>query len=115
MNLDTLLTQLEESPETIVFSDIMALIEAQYSFTPVAFSNGALKNEPGQNSGSCKLFAFAKQQGLTQQQTLYCFGSYYRVDVLQHPIGIDHQNIRNFIKTGWEGIAFAGNPLLLKS
>jgi len=26
----------------------------------------------------------------------------------------DHQNIRNFIKTGWGGIIFEGNALMLK-
>lgn len=115
MKLDTLLKQLEASPESLVFSDVIMLIEELYLFTPVAFSNGALRNEAGQNSGSCKLFAFAKQHALTHQQTLHCFGSYYRVDVKQHPNGVDHQNIRNFIKTGWEGLSFVANPLQAKS
>jgi len=73
-----------------------------------------LANEAGQNSGSCKIFAFAQRHGLSQQQALACFGTYYRDDVLQNPNGTDHQNIRNFMDTGWPGIAFDGEPLHAK-
>jgi len=52
------------------------------------------------------LFSFAKLQGLTEEQTLACFGIYYRDDVLKNPDADNHQNIRNFIKTGWAGIEF---------
>ncbi len=48
---------------------------------------------------------------LTPEQTLQLFGDYYRIDVLQNPDGTDHQNIRNFIKFGWNGIAFDGKAL----
>ena len=71
-------------------------------------------NETGQNSGSCKLFAFAQMQGLSEQQTLACFGDFYWQDVLPDPEGRDHQNIRNFIKTGWAGIEFSKMPLTEK-
>jgi hypothetical protein len=89
----------------------MALIEDRYLFVPTAFQNGDLHNEAGQNSGSCKLFAFAQLQGLDEQSTLHCFGNFYRVDVLEEPDGDSHQNIRNFIKTGWSGINFDSLPL----
>ena len=36
-------------------------------------------------------------------------------DVLENPQGTNHQNIRNFMKTGWDGIQFEGNALKLKS
>jgi hypothetical protein len=111
MDLNTFLKKLEKTPDSIAFSDTMAVIEAIYEFTPAAFKNGELMNEQGQNSGSCKLFAFAQLQGFSAQQTLACFGSYYRDDVLLHPDGTDHQNIRNFMKTGWEGIQFNSNTL----
>ena len=111
MNLNTFLQQLTSAPDSIAFSDTMAVIEANYEFTPAAFKNGELVNEQGQNSGSCKLFAFAQLQGFSPQQTLACFGAYYRDDVLQHPAGTDHQNIRNFMKTGWSGIKFSASPL----
>lgn len=111
MDLKTFLQKLKDTPESIAFSDTMAVIEAMYEFTPVSFKNGELMNEQGQNSGSCKLFAFAQLQGLSPQQTLHCFGDYYRIDVLLKPDGADHQNIRNFIKTGWVGIKFNAKAL----
>jgi hypothetical protein len=114
MELKVLQQRLNESPESVAFNDTMAVIEALYDFTPAAFRNGELNNEAGQNNGSCKLFSFAKLQGLSQQQTLHCFGDYYRKDVLDNPDGSDHQNIRNFIKTGWDGIEFSGAALIPK-
>ncbi|MGB9094045.1 MAG: HopJ type III effector protein [Gallionella sp.] len=105
---------LETSPDSITFDATMGVIDANYHFTPTAFRNGELHNQAGQNNGSCKVFSFARLHRLTPQQTLHCFGSYYRDDVLKHPQGSDHQNIRNFMKTGWEGIVFEGNALTLK-
>jgi hypothetical protein len=113
--MKTFLHTLKTAPNTITFQDTIALIDAHYDFTPTAFRNGELQNEAGQNNGSCKLFSFAKLHKLTQLQTLYCFGAYYREDVLQQPHGTDHQNIRNFIKHGWEGITFQGEALQSKS
>ena len=52
--------------------------------------------------------------GLDQEQTLTCFGDYYRKDVLEHPEGSDHANIRNFIKSGWSGIKFETQALKAK-
>ncbi len=109
------LQKLEASPGSIAFSDTIATIDANYEFTPTAFNNGELHNEAGQNNGSCKIFSFAKLHMLTEEQTLHCFGAYYREDVLKHPEGTDHQNIRNFMKTGWEGISFQDNALALKT
>jgi hypothetical protein len=43
---------------------------------------------------------------LNPNQTLNLFGDYFRKDVLENPAGEDHQNIRNFMKYGWEGISF---------
>jgi hypothetical protein len=45
---------------------------------------------------------------------LACFGSYYRKDVLENPNGTDHQNIRNFMNRGWEGISFEKEALGIK-
>ncbi|HEX5363924.1 MAG TPA: HopJ type III effector protein [Gallionella sp.] len=114
MELNTFLQRLNEAPETVAFNDTIAVIEALYDFTPTAFTNGNLRNEAGQNNGSCKLFSFARLNGLSQQQTLACFGAYYRDDVLKHPEATDHQNIRNFMLTGWDGIAFDGVALTPK-
>jgi hypothetical protein len=114
MNLDAFLKKLNDAPESIAFADTMAAIDANYDFTPAAFTNGDVKNEAGQNSGSCKLLAFATLNGLSKEQTLACFGAYYRDDVLKNPGGTDHQNIRNFMKTGWDGVQFESMPLQRK-
>lgn len=114
MHMKIFLQMLATAPESISFNDTLAVIDAHYDFTPSAFRNGEMQNEVGQNNGSCKVFSLAKLHQLTPQQTLHCFGSYYRDDVLKHPQGSDHHNIRNFIKTGWGGIVFAGNALTLK-
>ena len=107
----TFLQQLNDNPEAVVFTDTMAAIDSQYDFTPTAFKNGDLHNEAGQNNGSCKIFAFAQLHGLEVEQTLACFGDFYRKDVLENPQSTDHQNIRNFMQTGWAGIEFQGAAL----
>ncbi|MFE3869757.1 HopJ type III effector protein [Flavobacterium sp. ZS1P70] len=114
MSLTTFLEKLKQTPETITFAETIAVIEENYDFTPTSFENGLQHNAAGENSGSCKLFAFAEIQNLSQAETLSCFGVYYYEDVLKNPNGTDHQNIRNFIKTGWDGIAFYGSSLVLK-
>lgn len=80
-----------------------------YNFSPTAFRNGETYNEENQNNGSCKIFSFAKKMNLNKEQTLHLFGDFYRKDVLENPENTDHQNIRNFIKFGWEGISFMGH------
>ena len=114
MNLESFLEKLEQTPQSIAFTDTIATIEANYDFTPTAFENGLQHNAAGDNSGSCKLFAFAEIQNLSEAATLACFGAYYFEDVLENPNGTDHQNIRNFMNTGWNGIAFYGSALVLK-
>ncbi|HSC66754.1 MAG TPA: HopJ type III effector protein [Cellvibrio sp.] len=114
MAIDAFIAKLNTAPDSIQFGDTIALIDAHYDFTPSAFQNGKIKNEAGKNSGSCKLFSFAKLQGLTETQTLSCFGDYYRVDVLEHPEAQDHQNIRNFIQYGWSGLSFESDALRKK-
>lgn len=106
-----------ESGKGVDFKDTMAVIAAHYEYRPCQFSNGIqqpLVNAAGQNEGSCKIFAFAKLNGLNQAQTLALFGDYYRKDVLENPHGSDHQNIRNFLRDGWEGIVFNGEALTPK-
>ncbi len=115
MTLESFLQKLKDSPECIEFNDTMDIIDLLYFFTPTSFKNGDLVNEAGQNSGSCKIFSLARLHNLTPEQTLACFGSYYRDDVLKHPDNKDHQNIRNFVKTGWSGIEFNSEPLKAKS
>ena len=106
-------TKLKENPTAIIFSNTMQVIEDNYNFTPTTFTNGEIKNNAGENSGSCKLFAFAKLQKLTKEETLFCFGEHYET-VLEDKNGTSHQNIRNFMKTGFGGLSFDGGTLELK-
>ncbi len=106
MDLKTFLQKLNIQPELVEFTETMTAIEAVYDFTPTQFTNGTTVNEAGQNNGSCKIFAFAELNKLSVDQTLACFGQYYREDVLQNPTKDDHQNIRNFMVTGWAGVQF---------
>jgi hypothetical protein len=115
MSIATFLEKLKQAPNDISFSETIAVIEENYDFTPTPFYNGAQHNTVGENSGSCKLFAFAQLQNLSQDETLACFGGYYFDEVLGDPEGTNHQNIRNFIKLGWHGIQFEGEALVLKS
>ena len=109
-----ILEQLEKSPETIIFKDIITYIDENYDFAPTKFTNGNTINEANQNNGSCKVFSFAQLKNLSKEQTLWLFGEFYREDVLNNPDGTDHQNIRNFMKFGWEGISFDGEALKKK-
>ena len=102
MTITAFKKKIKTKSKTIDFQETIQLIESNYTFTPTTFVNGSIKNEAGNNSGSCKVFAFAKLEGLTKEETLACFGQYY-TDVRNKPNGEDHQNIRNFIKTGFKG------------
>jgi len=113
MNISEFTKQLNDTPETIEFTDVMQVIADNYIYTPTSFTNHNLINEARSNEGSCKLFSFAKLNNFTDDQTLACFGSYYRDDVLQHPENNDHANIRQFMLTGLEGIQFP-NKIALK-
>ncbi|MCU4674866.1 HopJ type III effector protein [Catenovulum sp. 2E275] len=112
--LDTFLANLKQQPATVQFADTMQVIEDNYVFTETEFKNGDTVNAAGQNNGSCKVFAFAQIHQLNPEQTLALFGDYYRKDVLENPQGDDHQNIRNFIQYGWQGIEFKGQALTAK-
>ena len=114
MTLDKFLEKLNAQPDSIEFTETMSVIENQYQFTETAFTNGEQSNAAGENSGSCKLFSFAKLNQLSEAQTLACFGAYYRDDVLAHPDADDHQNIRQFIINGWSGVKFSAEALTIK-
>ncbi len=111
MTLNSFLKKIKTQPEDIEFTETMAVIEDNYHFIETQFSNAELVNKAGENSGSCKLFAFAQLQNLSKEQTLACFGAYYREDVLNNPDVDNHQNIRHFINHGWIGIVFNNIPL----
>ena len=114
MTITAFKLKLKNTPNTIAFAETMQVVDTYFDFTPTAFTNGLVQNAAGENSGSCKVFAFAKAEALSKTETLACFGQYYFDEVLNDPNGTSHQNIRNFIKTGFEGLQFDQNPLTKK-
>lgn len=117
MNLKTFLQKVQ-TQQPICFDETMAIIAENYDYQVTEFSNGLgddkLVSPAGVNQGSCKIFAFGLLHNLTAEQTLNLFGDYYHRDVLANPEGTDHQNIRNFIKYGWDGVCFHNQALLQK-
>lgn len=114
MSLNTFLEKIHNDTP-VSFDETIRVITEHYHYQPTEFSNGLLVNLAGTNEGSCKIFAFALIHQLNELQTLNLFGDYYRIDVLSDPNGSGHQNIRNFIRDGWQGISFKGVALTIKS
>ncbi|WP_126456608.1 HopJ type III effector protein [Sulfuriflexus mobilis] len=110
MPVNTLIEKIRTSPDSVEFNEVIDCITEYYDYTRSRFTNGAAEdmvvNEAGANEGSCKIFAFARLNDLNEQETLTCFGRYYREDVLANPGGEDHANIRTFMRHGWAGIQF---------
>ena len=113
-NIFHFLEKVNNNPSSITFTETIAIIDSNYNFIPTAFKNGNHFNNVNENNGSCKIFTFAKINNLNKEVTLTLFGNYYFDDVLKNPNGSDHQNIRNFMIFGWDGIAFDGEALVLK-
>jgi len=109
--LTTLLKDLKEN--SIPFSQVLAFIETDYQHQPAAFKNGDAYNEATQNQGSAKVLSFAQQNNLSKDDTLYLFAEHYQ-SVLANPDAADHQNIRQFMMHGWQGISFESPALVLK-
>ena len=106
--VQTLLAQLQAG--TAKFADVIIFIEARYHHTPTAFSNGQQHNAATENQGSAKVFSFAQLNNLDQAQTLSLFAEHYAA-VLATPEATDHQNIRQFMQHGWNGIQFEASAL----
>ncbi|BDX02497.1 type III effector [Marinomonas pontica] len=114
LSTQTLIEKIKLSPEQVQFKEVIDVIEREYDFTPMAFTNGSQNNGINENNGSCKIFSFASIHQLSEAETLQLFGDFYRVDVLENPTAEDHQNIRQFIKHGWDGIYFETTALVKK-
>ena len=113
MTIPEFKTKLKTTPTAITFKETMQVIENYYTFNPTAFKNGDIINNAGENNGSCKLFAFAMHQEFTKEATLFSFGEHYQT-VLADKNGASHQNIRNFMQTGFKGLSFENEALTLK-
>ncbi|WP_432708879.1 HopJ type III effector protein [Pedobacter sp.] len=95
---------------TTPFATVIAFIDTYFAHQPTAFKNGDAFNESTQNQGSAKVFSFAQINALNKADTLSLFAEHYQA-VLAHPDATDHQNIRQFMIHGWEGIRFERNAL----
>lgn len=96
------------------FKDVLAFIDAHYSYQPIDFSNGEVTNPAGINEGSAKVLSLAKLHGLNKVDTLKLFAEHYRA-VQAAPQGVDHANIRNFMRYGWAGVGMPTNALTPKA
>ena len=97
----------------VKFADVIAFIDAHFEHHPTAFKNGQHTNAATENQGSAKVFSFAQLNNLNPADTLNLFAEHYRA-VLDTPNAIDHQNIRQFMVHGWDGIEFQGIALTEK-
>ena len=104
---------LEMSGESLMFEEFITLCDEQYEDGLIEFKNGDIVNKAGENHGSAKVLSYAALAGFDKDMTLKLWGQYYR-DVLATPDGNDHQNIRNFMKYGWEGVDFYNGIALTK-
>ena len=98
---------------SLPFTEVIAFIEKYYQHQPTAFKNGDTFNDATQNQGSAKVLTFALLNQLSEEDTLYLFAEHYQA-VLANAGGTDHQNIRQFIVNGWNGIVFEGEALVAK-
>jgi hypothetical protein len=114
MLIEDFLNTIKTDPKSIAFEDTLSVIESNYDFIETEFTNGKQKNKAGENSGSCKVFAFALKQKLSKEHTLSLFAQYYYNDVLENTEGTDHQNIRQFMINGFKGINFNSEALTEK-
>lgn len=109
--VQSLLNQLKQNE--LAFNQVIDFINAHYQHQPTAFRNGDAYNEDSQNQGSARVFAFAQLNNLSKEDTLCLFAEHYQA-VLANLDGTDHQNIRQFMQHGWQGIDFKGQALLSK-
>lgn len=102
-----------EELQKLPFKEIIAYIDENFEYTASSFKNGALMNAESENQGSAKTLYFAKLNNLSVEDTLKLFAEHYQA-VLDDKEGSSHQNIRNFMRNGWEGVEFEKEVLQLK-
>lgn len=103
----------EMSADELKFEDVIELIDEHYESQLLEFKNGDIVNKQGENEGSAKLLSYAALSNMDKDTTLKLWGQYYR-EVLADPKGDSHPNIRNFMKTGWEGVPFENGIALTR-
>jgi hypothetical protein len=103
----------EMSADDLLFEDVMEMIDTHYESQLLEFKNGDIVNKQGENEGSAKILSYAALSNLDKETTLKLWGQYYR-EVKNDPDGDSHQNIRNFMKYGWDGVPFENGIALTR-
>ena len=96
------------------FSDFLDLIEKEYTFSNIAFTNNGLSNSKDENQGSAKVFCFGLMHSLDEKDTIKCFGEHYNSVLESSEDVTSHLNIRIFMKMGWKGVSIDKNALSVK-
>ena len=86
------------------FSDFTILVDQEYEFSNVAFTNNKLVNSKKENQSSAKVFCFGMMHSLSESETLRCFGEHYQSVIDEPENHSSHLNIRSFISNGWKGV-----------
>lgn len=98
------------------FQETLDNIKSHYQTIGSSFNNGEIKNSTSQNQGSAIIFSFSLLNNLTKEETLSLFGEHYEevVSNKNNPEYDKHANIRQFMKTGFEGLNFPNGYALLE-
>ena len=86
------------------FSDFTNLIDQEYEFLNVSFTNSGLVNSKEENQGTAKVFCFGLMYSLSESETLRCFGEHYHSVIDETENHNSHLNIRSFMSNGWKGV-----------
>ena len=111
--IQSFIERLRLNADSIAFAEVIDLIDTYYHHTPTAFSNGSLINQAGENQGSAKVLSFARLHGLTNKRPFTVLPS-IGVRCVQIPMAADHQNIRQFMQNGWDGVQLSEACLTIK-
>jgi HopJ type III effector protein len=106
-------SNVEMNADNLTFEEVMEMIDTHYESQLLEFKNGDIVNQQGENEGSAKLLSYAALSGMDKDTTLRLWGQYYR-EVLNDLNGSSHQNIRNFMKYGWDGVPFENGIALTR-
>jgi hypothetical protein len=109
--IENLLRKVRTDASSLMFAETLEAIELGFEFFGVKFSCGDVVSSSSENTGSSKVLSMAILVGLTDAETLACFGEHYR-DVLADPSGASHANIRALMATGLAGVKFPNGPSL---
>mmetsp|Transcript_25270 Transcript_25270/g.38316 ORF Transcript_25270/g.38316 Transcript_25270/m.38316 type:complete len:227 (+) Transcript_25270:56-736(+) len=103
----------EMDASDLKFEEVIEVIDTHFEYGLIEFKNGDIVNKQGENDGSAKVLSYAALSNMDKDTTLKLWGQYYR-EVVADPDGDSHQNIRNFMKYGWEGVPFENGIALTR-